>query len=170
MQCRANPFLSSAFLLHHSREFQIATRAAFVEYILEALFFPSIKAGTALNTIAGVALFIALAGQAVRSLAMFTAGRSFTHLVQYRRRRGHALITDGVYAYIRHPAYLGWFAWAVGMQVCMLNPLCTVAYALVVHRFFAARVREEEAALVDMFGDEYRAYRARTPTYIPGIE
>jgi protein-S-isoprenylcysteine O-methyltransferase Ste14 len=32
-----------------------------------------------------------------------------------------------------------------------------------------ARIRAEEALLVEEFGDKYRAYRARTSRLIPGI-
>lgn len=36
--------------------------------------------------------------------------------------------------YIRHPGYLGWLVWAVGTQVMLVNPLCTLLFAVVVSR------------------------------------
>ncbi len=34
--------------------------------------------------------------------------------------------------YIRHPGYLGWLVWAVGTQILLANPICTIAFAVVV--------------------------------------
>jgi uncharacterized membrane protein len=36
------------------------------------------------------------------------------------------------YRYVRHPGYLGWFIWAVGTQVLLANPVCTLLFAQLV--------------------------------------
>lgn len=36
-------------------------------------------------------------------------------------------------------------------------------------KFFSDRIQYEEATLVEFFGDQYRAYKAKTPTGIPMI-
>ncbi|KAG5459169.1 MAG: hypothetical protein BJ554DRAFT_462 [Olpidium bornovanus] len=51
----------------------------------------------------------------------------------------------------------------------MANPVCTVIYAGVLHRFFSRRIAWEEETLVNFFGEDYSEYRAATPTLMPGI-
>ncbi|CAI6005052.1 unnamed protein product [Closterium sp. NIES-65] len=43
-------------------------------------------------------------------------------------------------AWVRHPGYTGWFMWSIATQLLLVNPLCTLAFALVSWRFFAARI------------------------------
>ncbi|KAJ1836994.1 helicase, partial [Coemansia sp. RSA 2708] len=68
-----------------------------------------------------VGLLMALAGQALRTLAMVTAGTSFNHYVATKRAADHELVTCGVYAVERHPSYVGFFLWAVGLQLMLSN-------------------------------------------------
>lgn len=75
-----------------------------------------------------------LAGELLRKAAILTAGTSFTHLVQLTRRPQHVLVTRGVYRFCRHPGYCGWFIWAVGTQVLLLNPVCAVLFTGAVRR------------------------------------
>ena len=48
---------------------------------------------------------------------MIHAGRNFNHLVQSTKSETHELVTSGIYAWSRHPSYVGWFLWSVGTQV-----------------------------------------------------
>lgn len=41
-----------------------------------------------------------VAGQALRSMAMIHASTNFSHIVAFRKRETHRLVTDGVYAYV----------------------------------------------------------------------
>jgi protein-S-isoprenylcysteine O-methyltransferase len=99
-------------------------------------------------------LGIVLVGQTVRSVAMVQAGRSFNHMVQQRRNSGHVLVTEGIYGWLRHPSYFGFFWWALGTQVVMGNLVSFVGYAVVLWRFFSGRIRHEEEYLVRFFGGE----------------
>lgn len=58
-----------------------------------------------------------LSGEVLRKLAMWTATTNFNHEVQSVRADDHILITHGVYQYMRHPSYVGWFIWSIGSQV-----------------------------------------------------
>ncbi|CAN0535280.1 unnamed protein product, partial [Ectocarpus sp. 8 AP-2014] len=64
---------------------------------------------------AGVAL--ALIGHWFRVGAMWTAGSNFNHEIMQRREESHQLVTSGVYRFLRHPSYFGWFWWSLGTQV-----------------------------------------------------
>ncbi|KAL9598978.1 MAG: hypothetical protein Q9219_004161 [cf. Caloplaca sp. 3 TL-2023] len=92
----------------------------------------------------GICLALGLAslalGQGIRTLAMVHAATNFNHLVQFRKKEGHVLVTDGIYRWMRHPAYSGFFWWGLGTQVVMGNKLCFIGYAVVLWRFFKDRI------------------------------
>ena len=108
-------------------------------------------------------------GQSVRSLAEFTAGSNFTHLVAVQQRKEHRLITHGIYSISRHPSYCGYFYWAIGTQILLGNPLCSIAYGFVTWKFFSDRIEYEEYYLMQFFGNDYARYKAKTSVGIPFI-
>ena len=59
---------------------------------------------------------------------MATASTNFSHKIEERKREEHALVTHGIYAYLRHPAYFGFFWWSIGTQVLLGNPIAVLAY------------------------------------------
>lgn len=111
-------------------------------------------------------LVVLAVGQAVRGLAMYTAGLSFHHLVQRQKAADHVLVTGGVYGFLRHPSYFGYFWWFVGCQVVLQNWGMGVYGAMRLVRFFRNRIAYEEQFLLGFF-PEYKAYRARTYVGIP---
>jgi protein-S-isoprenylcysteine O-methyltransferase len=132
--------------------------------VVEHLLFPYADAAL---VCAGVLLMAA--GIAIRWLAITTADKSFHHFVQKRRDQNHSLIKHGVYRYIRHPAYFGFFVFAIGTQLLLANVVSLAVYIVVLFRFFKDRIRHEEKWLMRMFDGEYAEYRAQTPTWIPFI-
>ena len=162
-----------AFLLTaNGRAYAVAHAAACVECLATNLVLGRVLPlpGAAIRpALLALGLALMLQGQAVRTLAMLQAGPSFNHVVQSRRAAGHALVTTGVYARLRHPSYFGFFWWALGTQLVLGNAVCLVGYAVVLWRFFASRIRYEEESLVRFFGREYEQYRERVPTLIPLI-
>ena len=60
-------------------------------------------------------------GEVLRKGAMITARTNFNHYVQHVKHEGHELVTCGVYNWMRHPSYVGWFYWSIGTQVCLLH-------------------------------------------------
>ncbi|XP_070064436.1 protein-S-isoprenylcysteine O-methyltransferase-like [Drosophila virilis] len=93
-----------------------------------------------------------------------------THLVQDEKHTDHKLITHGLYAYSRHPSYVGWFYWSIGTQVILMNPLCICIYALVSWLFFHDRIYVEEYSLLYFFQSDYARYQKRVPTGLPFIK
>lgn len=158
---------ATSFLLNHSRAFNIAMVACVSEYVVEALLFPSLKNNGLTPLFFWVGLVLTLGGQAVRSLAMWTAGSNFTHLIAMQKTDEHRLVTDGIYKYSRHPSYAGWYWWCVGTQLLLSNPLCSAAYALVAWKFFDDRCRVEERMLFRFFGEAYRHYHDSVGIGIP---
>jgi protein-S-isoprenylcysteine O-methyltransferase len=82
-----------------------------------------------------------------------TAGSNFHHLIRTERDEKHKLVTHGIYAYLRHPGYFGWFWWCIGTQILLSNPICIAAYAFASWRFFSERIPEEEDTLIKFFGE-----------------
>lgn len=116
-----------------------------------------------------IGLSIIVFGQLCRSIAMYTAGVSFHHYVQREHSQKRRLVTWGIYKYLRHPSYFGYFWWFVGSQILLVNPIigCLGAYKL--HQFFKNRIEYEEEFLLSFFGKEYEKYRHNVSTKIPFI-
>ncbi|KAI4285891.1 MAG: hypothetical protein L6R38_000336 [Xanthoria sp. 2 TBL-2021] len=114
-------------------------------------------------------LTMLLGGQGIRTLAMAQAGTNFNHLVQSKKKQGHVLVTNGIYGWLRHPSYFGFFWWGLGTQLIMGNLVCLVGYAVVLWRFFSLRIKSEEKFLVAFFGADYVRYRDETAVGIPMI-
>jgi protein-S-isoprenylcysteine O-methyltransferase Ste14 len=83
--------------------------------------------------------------------------------------RTHArLVTTGPYRWVRHPLYsiagLGWLG--MGLMIASWPVLLGV---LALPALLSLRAEREEAALVERFGDEYRAYMRRTGRFFPDL-
>lgn len=80
---------------------------------------------------------------------------------------GKQFMTPGPYKFIRHPLYLGWLTafWATPTMTTghLLFSVGTTGYIFIAVVF-------EEKDLMDIFGDTYKDYRARTPMIIPGLK
>jgi len=140
--------------------------AGVVEHLVERWLGWQIKQGW--NAVSLFGFVLILVGQSLRTLAMTTARSSFTHQIQFSRRREHQLVTHGIYSIMRHPSYAGFWYWGVGTQLLLSNPICVLGYALVLTRFFQQRIPPEEIALTSFFGHDYIAYKQATRCYIPG--
>ncbi|KAH9966075.1 ICMT-domain-containing protein [Russula dissimulans] len=155
-----------SFLLNNGRMYHIANGVALTEYLLALYLRPSLKSFPYVSSIGVVVVFL---GQYLRSAAMIKAASNFSHKVAFRKRVDHRLVTDGIYAWFRHPSYAGFFYWALGTQLVLQNPLSFCVYWVLLMRFFSSRIRAEERALISFFGDEYVTYRRRVGTRIPFI-
>jgi protein-S-isoprenylcysteine O-methyltransferase len=114
-------------------------------------------------------LLLIVSGQIIRSMAMRAAGTNFNHVVQSTKRSSHKLVTTGIYRYLRHPSYFGFFWWALGTQLVLGNFLAFLLYWVVLYKFFSARIVGEEEYLVGFFGEDYVRFRQRTHVWIPFI-
>ncbi|EEC77934.1 hypothetical protein OsI_17275 [Oryza sativa Indica Group] len=150
-----------------SKQYVLAMSFAMLEHLTEALLFPELKEYWFVSY---VGLVMVIIGEVIRKLAVVTAGRSFTHVIRIHYEDQHKLITHGVYRLMRHPGYSGFLIWAVGTQVMLCNPLSTVAFTLVLWRFFSKRIPYEEFFLRQFFGREYEEYAQKVHSGLPFIE
>ncbi|KAE9397116.1 ICMT-domain-containing protein [Gymnopus androsaceus JB14] len=155
-----------SFLLDNGSMYHIANGSAILEYIVTLYFMPSLKTRFWVSI---VGMIMVLVGQFMRSAAMIHASTNFSHSLAFKKLDSHRLVTDGIYAWCRHPSYAGFFYWAMGTQLVLQNPLCFILYFVLLWRFFYARTRTEERTLIKFFGDEYVKYRDSVGTMIPFI-
>jgi len=149
-----------AFLLDHSTEYTVALVSAICEYMLESWMFPRFKSWLCIFRYIG--LLFALGGQMIRTAAMHEAADNFSHLIFEKKHPGHKLVTTGVYKYMRHPAYTGFFFWTLGVQMVLGNPICFGVFFKALSSFFEERIKYEEETLVKFFGPEYSKYKSMT--------
>jgi protein-S-isoprenylcysteine O-methyltransferase Ste14 len=97
--------------------------------------------------------------------AMWSLGRSYG--IRMDIFAGHALKTDGPYALVRHPMYLGIVLFNAGASLALASPLLLAATALVVAPFTALRIAYEERVLREAFGERYVTYQRTTPALVP---
>jgi protein-S-isoprenylcysteine O-methyltransferase Ste14 len=111
----------------------------------------------------GVAL--AIAAIIMFHLTHKALGRNWS--VSLQMREGHKLITDGIYAHIRHPMYTAFWLMALA-QACLLpNWVAGFSGIIGFGTLYLLRVGPEEEMMVESFGEEYRAYMARTGRLTP---
>ncbi|KAK6639898.1 hypothetical protein RUM43_008173 [Polyplax serrata] len=165
--CNPRTLSTSSFLLNHSVQYNIAAVASWLEFALEIYIAPSIKR---YYLVSSLGFLLCVIGEIFRKTAMITGSTNFDHIVQTEKNTKHELVTHGIYSLCRHPSYVGWFYWAIGTQVLLLNPLCTVCYTIVSWQFFNVRIHHEEHTLLYFFGRDYLDYQKRVGTGLPGIK
>ena len=154
----------SSFLLDHSREYHLAMAVAIAEYLVGIFIMPAFKSNPYCFWIG---FGISLGSQSLRSIAMITAATNFNHIVQTEKIDGHELVTVGVYKYLRHPSYTGFFYWSVGLQIMLANPISFMLYFYALVMFYSYRIPYEEAKLLEFFGTKYEEYQRSTFVFIP---
>ena len=105
----------------------------------------------------------------VIGLVLILAGWRTIYKAYWSKDRGEgALVTGGIYRYIRHPQYTGLMLLSLGMILdwATLPTLILLPVMAVVYYRLA---RREENDMIAEFGDEYRAYMLRTRRFIPYV-
>jgi len=88
-------------------------------------------------------LLVAIVGMSLRIIAFFTCRNNFTHLVRLRKNPEHRLVTNGIYSVLRHPGYTGFYYFSVFSQLFLGNFFVSIAFAVVLSRFFDDRIEYE---------------------------
>lgn len=105
----------------------------------------------------GVALL--LGGLSVRIIAR-----------QWKTEQAHgALVTTGLYGYIRHPLYVGSFLLGLGLALIVGDWLLLALFLVLFLVNHGSVIRAEERDLHRAFGGAYASYRAEVPAFIPAL-
>ncbi|KAK8965729.1 putative protein-S-isoprenylcysteine O-methyltransferase [Platanthera guangdongensis] len=79
-----------------TRQYIIAMAFSMFEYYIEVSFLPELKAQW---WITNIGLLMVLTGEAIRKVAILTAGSAFTHIIRVDHDDCHELIIRGIYSY-----------------------------------------------------------------------
>lgn len=84
-------------------------------------------------------------------------------------RKEHKLVTHGIYRWVRHPLY------SVGTLLIlsfasMADNWFIAAMAILAFILLAIRLPNEEAHLIEKFGDDYREYMKTTGSFLPKFQ
>jgi methanethiol S-methyltransferase len=88
--------------------------------------------------------------------------------VLYEAQKTGNLATTGVYAYMRHPQYVGFVLVMFGFLL-QWPTLLTLAMFPVLLWMYVYLARQEEREALQQFGDEYRRYMKRVPAFMPDL-
>ena len=109
----------------------------------------------------------AFAGIAILWWTHRTLGRNWSGILELREN--HRLISEGPYRYIRHPMYTALLILSVGMALITANLLLALLLIGTTMAMYLARVSDEEAMMIERFGDEYHSYMRRTGRLFPRL-
>jgi len=82
-------------------------------------------------------------------------------------RKHEMLMIDGPYALTRHPLYLGTGCITLGQSLMSALPAAPLLLPALWLALYRPAMREEEAFLARVYGEEYAGYQARVPFLIP---
>lgn len=121
---------------------------------------PSLGLPASVGWLAGGALFALGVGIMARAIA-----RLRSNARSHAKGGAAPILTDGLFALVRHPMYLGDVLWSLGLALAL-----DAGYALLLVPVWwglrAGLAVFEEERLADKHGEVYTAYRARVPNRI----
>ena len=86
----------------------------------------------------------------------------------HRAVRAGAMAQSGLYRYIRHPQYTGFFLFLLG-SVINWPTIPTLVTLPILWFVYLRLARTEEHDALAQFGEKYRRYQSQTGRFIPGI-
>jgi protein-S-isoprenylcysteine O-methyltransferase Ste14 len=114
------------------------------------------------------------AGACALALGLFVLQRSHADLGEnwsntLELREGHALVTGGVYARVRHPMYVALLLHGLGQTLVVPNWIAGPAFLVPFAVLVAVRLRAEEQMMKEAFGAAYDAYARGTARLVPFV-
>ncbi|KAF3884632.1 MULTISPECIES: methanethiol S-methyltransferase [Nostocales] len=91
----------------------------------------------------------------LRQVWLYLQRQEYTHL---------AFATPGLYKYVRHPLYVGWF---LGFWSTPTMTVTHLVFALITTAYILVAIQFEERDLVNIHGQAYADYRRRVPMLVP---
>lgn len=81
----------------------------------------------------------------------------------------HKLITSGPYSRVRHPMYTFFFIMSISTALISANAFVGVFGIAAWTVLYIVRIGDEEAMMVEQFGEEYQEYMKRTGRLLPKV-
>ncbi|MFZ2804163.1 MAG: isoprenylcysteine carboxylmethyltransferase family protein [Patescibacteria group bacterium] len=105
-------------------------------------------------------------GLAVAIWARYTLGTNWSGIVTFKEN--HELITNGPYAYVRHPIYTGLLLMIIGTGLVFGRANGLVAFVVCLAGFWY-KLSIEEKLMTKHFPDTYPAYKKKVKALIPFV-
>lgn len=142
-----------------SEEYWIIQALSIIEYVL-------LKNYKTYSFISMLGLSILISGIIMRYLSIKHLGKSFSHYIEVDKNE-QDLVIIGIYKWIRHPSYLGFYLYTIGLQLYLNNLLTGMLCVIILKLFFTKRIKFEEHFLIKNYGERYIKYRSQTRSFIP---
>ncbi len=78
------------------------------------------------------------------------------------------LVTEGVYAYVRHPQYSGLFLVTIGLLIQWPTIITILMWPVLIGAYYKL-AKKEEKDMEKEFGEAYGRYRERVPMFVPRL-
>jgi protein-S-isoprenylcysteine O-methyltransferase Ste14 len=102
-------------------------------------------------------------------IVLVVSGWRVIHRHYWQRESGAGeLVQSGIYRYIRHPQYTGFFLVTLGMIAEWATLPLLVMWPILFVLYYRLAKREERDMVAE-FGDAYERYRARTGMFLPRL-
>ena len=103
-----------------------------------------------------------LAAAVIISIQLLKSG----HAAVSDEKGPQRILSEGAFAYVRHPLYLAALLFYTGLSVITLS-LISLGLFVVIFIFYDYIASYEEKIMVERFGDEYERYRKSTGKWLP---
>ncbi len=113
-----------------------------------------------------VGYFLIIWGTVLAVLALKKLGRNWSGMDQYQIKKGHQLVTTGVYKLVRHPIYSGVLMEIIGFEL-VANSWFVLPLSIGTFWVFKNHIAKEEKLLAQKFEERLQDYRSKTKTLIP---
>lgn len=162
---RLDRWQEGPFILFTLRPIGLATMAGLIAYLID----PSWMEWSSLplpGSVRWMGVGMGVIGGLLMVWAFSNLGKNLTDTVV--TRRNHTLVVSGPYRWVRHPFYVAVLLTVIGNALAAANWFLLLG-GLSVFLLMVIRTKTEEAKLLERFGDQYRAYLARTGRFLPKL-
>lgn len=98
--------------------------------------------------------------------ARFQLGENWSNIEEGRILQGQHVVATGIYAYVRHPIYIGDLLLLLGLELA-LNSWLVVGVLAMAPIVIAKAFKEEQMLVAELHG--YEAYRRSSKRFIPFV-
>lgn len=114
-----------------------------------------------------MAILISCLGAAGEIWAAISLGRSYSPLLRVAEER--VVVTSGPYRWVRHPLYAFGLPLMVGWGVAARNWFILATGIILILVLMIIRAPQEEAMMLDAFGESYHRDTTRTGRFVPRL-
>ena len=114
-----------------------------------------------------IGVFLGLASLPLIVWTHRALGSNFSTTLHVREE--HTLVTDGPYRWVRHPMYAVLYIHFIAILLLTGNWFIGGVFLVAQTLIIARRLKNEETAMIEKFGDGYRQYMRRTGRFLPRL-